>query len=408
MTSHHLRYVAVLLFLCQPLVAREYRDTLRTRSGDLIIVPYSVSIAGDQVAISLRPAIKKLSKQSSTRYRRQDELTVVLFDRNGSFLDASFSGERPEAFLVPAEVEYNYSEDGFFTLHDSPTLSFRLLNGASGMKMQLPVFLAHHPMRGKYNLIANCGSISVNVSSPVVKQKPQPESQDTYKTVNSTIEIESDNTDITRVLDCIGNISKRLPQEDRLPFSESLEGDVRLLRAWQYDVKDRRLKEKINETLDAYEVKKKQLQDAADAAQRAAQAKAAQEQKRIEEEQKAKEAEAEAAQKEEAEKSRKRNVWMVIGGIFSAVLAFLGNQVLQNRRNAKSQKSMMEMQQSITRQAENAAKRRAQSLARSKTNQIIGKTRSAAESAVKNGLGNVGKTVGKTVGKAGNKKNFSI
>ena len=60
-------------------------------------------------------------------------------------------------------------------------------------------------------------------------------------------------------------------------------------------------------------------------------------------------------QQEEAEKGKKRNMWLMIGAAILGVLGFGGNQVAQHMRSTKNQKSMMEMQQNAIKRAENPA-----------------------------------------------------
>ena len=420
------------LLLASPLSAKEVRDTLMTRAGDRIIVPYEYSITGGQMTLHFRPALKRLSAETSRHYRKADELTVVIFDRNGSYVDASFSGDViPEAFMVPAELSYTISREGYYLLHDSPTLSFVLRGAADDVELSIPAYLAQHVKKGKYKLISRCGAIHVKVAKPSAGTSVSAGGATALETVTSTVEIEADNGDMTRVLDCIANINARLPHEDRLPMSESLEGDVRLLREWKYSVTDRNLKDRVTQTLDAYELKKRQLEDAAAAQQRAAQRKIEEDQRRAEEEMKAQVEAEEAKRQEETEKNRKKNIWMVIGGIIMAAGAFVGNQLLQSSRTRKNQKDMLEMQQSLAKKAEDEALRRAGNIARSEVNRSVDQVRRKAENTIRQGVRKaedtvrqgvrqgvrkaedtvrqgVNQGVGKVAGKNKNKKNFSI
>ena len=71
-----------------------------------------------------------------------------------------------------------------------------------------------------------------------------------------------------------------------------------------------------------------------------------------------------------AEKEKKRNLWMIIGGIVLAILAFIGNQVFQGIRNKRNQMRMMNMQQNIADKAEAEAKRQARNAIRTQRNRI--------------------------------------
>lgn len=378
------------------------RDTLKTAMGDRLIIPYEYTVSGNRLTIRLKPAIKRLGNENSKRYRKPEELTVVIFDRKGSFEDAAFSGELiPRAFIVPSGMSYSLSREGYYLLHESPDLNFIFRDDIDEADLSFPAYLAYHVRKGHYRLIASCGSLNIKTKVDCVSDLQSSSRNPSLLTERvesreklSTVEIESDNSDVTRVLDCIANINARLPMEERLPMSESIEGDVRLLREWKYGVTDARLKERVNETLDAYEEKKRQLENAAE--------EAAQEEKKRMQEEIIAQNEAEAAQqKEDAEKNRKRSVWMIIGGGLVAAGAFVGNQLLQNHRNRKNQKDMMEMQQSLVRKAENEAKRRTIGKARSEMTHAVNKARGSAEKSIKKG-------VGKVTGKKMNKKNITI
>jgi hypothetical protein len=365
------RYLFILFFLLTPgsLFGKEARDTLKTRTGDRIIIPYEYTLSGEELTIRFKPALKRLGAENARRYKKLEELTVILFDRNGAYEDASFSGDlTPEAFMVPASLSYSMSREGYYLLHDSPSMTFRLKEGARDVDIAIPAYLAHHVKKGRYKLIAR-GDLTIKVKAPSSRPSAQPAPVREAVTT-STVEVEADNGDMTRVLDCIANINSRLPQEDRLPMSESLEGDVRLLREWKYTVTNPNLKDKVAETLDAYELKKRQLEDAEAARIRAEQRKAEEEQLRAQEELKEQQ-EAEAArQQKEAEKNRKKNIWTIIGGAILAAGAFVGNQFLQSFRNKKNQQSMMEMQQTLARRAEDEAKRRTRSMVQAQAAQV--------------------------------------
>ena len=76
------------------------------------------------------------------------------------------------------------------------------------------------------------------------------------------------------------------------------------------------------------------------------------------------------AQQIASEKEKKRNLWMIIGGIILAILAFIGNQIFQGIRNKKNQMRMMDMQQNIADKAEAEAKRQARNAIRTQQNRI--------------------------------------
>ena len=104
-----------------------------------------------------------------------------------------------------------------------------------------------------------------------------------------------------------------------------------------------------------------------------------------------------AVAQQKAEEDKKRNIWLMIGGVVLAVLAFVGSQVSQHFRNAKNQKNMMDMQNAVAKQAEQEAKRRARTIAQAQARQ--------ARSEMQKGARNF---VNKGIGKGKNKKDVSI
>ena len=65
---------------------------------------------------------------------------------------------------------------------------------------------------------------------------------------------------------------------------------------------------------------------------------------------------------------------------------FFGNQAFQHYRNLQSQKGLEAMQDKIARRAENEAKRRAQSVVRSKVSRVQSQARRKANDAVRDGI----------------------
>ena len=148
-----------------------------------------------------------------------------------------------------------------------------------------------------------------------------------------------------------------------------------------------------------YEDKKKALKEQASAAQIAAQQEAEERVKRESEEIQARNDSIMLVQQEQAEKEKEKDLWMIIGGVILAILAFVGNQIFQSFRNTRNQKNMMNLQQSIADKAETEAKRRARNAIRSTTNRTVYQAKSEVREAVRK------KTTIKVNGKS---KNLSI
>ena len=94
-----------------------------------------------------------------------------------------------------------------------------------------------------------------------------------------------------------------------------------------------------------------------------------------------------------------RDKWlMFIIAAVLGVLGFGGSQFLQYRRSVNSQRNLEDMQQKMVQRAENEAKRRAQSMVRNKTHQVVGKAKQKGRQAVRSGVKSIGdKATGKDV-----------
>ncbi len=193
--------------------------------------------------------------------------------------------------------------------------------------------------------------------------------------ITSTQELEADNSDITGILGSISLVERLLATETELPFSQALQMEIHSLNTMKSRVSDREMVERINEVLLKYDSKEKELKAAGAAAASMSQAeeKALREQEKQEEEQRRKEAE--EASRQQEEKQQKRTVWMIVAGAVVAVLGFVGNGVFRHFRDKNQQKSIMEMQQSLTRQAEHEARRRSGEIVRNKAHQMANKMR---------------------------------
>ena len=74
---------------------------------------------------------------------------------------------------------------------------------------------------------------------------------------------------------------------------------------------------------------------------------------------------------------------MIIGGVLLAILLFVGNQVMQSFRNIRTQRSMMQMQQDATKQAQNIARSKAQSEIRKQTHKVTGQVRKKGQTIIR-------------------------
>ena len=388
----------VTMFLnCLSVYAKTVKDTLVTTDGDRIILTYELSRSEDHYTLRFNNQQKKLGRINGDKYADLSKVAVMFFDRTGGFSNnVSITNMVPEAFMVPSNVNYEHSSDGFFVVQDYPTLNFTA-KGSSDIT--IPIYLAYHPKKGKYTLFSKCKGMKIHLSASSSTTRQQGPSQITQQTVTSTTEIEADNTAALKVMESIKLAKELLYEADKLPFSESLQDEIRFIRVQKREITDAGLLSQISDILQMYEDKKASLEEKASAAQIAAQLEAEEKAKREAEEIQARNDSIMAAQQEQVEKDKERNIWMIIGGVILAILAFIGNQVFQSFRNNRNQKNMMNIQQSIANQAEAEAKRRARNAIRSTTNRTVNQAKSEVREAVRK------KTTIKVNGKS---KNLSI
>ena len=392
-------FLATIFLNCLCVHAKTVKDTLVTTDGDRIILTYEISHSDNHYTIRFNNnPQKKFGSINRDKYADQSsKVAVMFFDRTGGFSnDVSITNMVPEAFMVPSNVNYEHSSDGFFVVQDYPTLNFTA-KGSSDIT--IPIYLAYHPKKGKYTLFSKCKGMKIHLSASSSTTRQQGPSQITQQTVTSTTEIEADNTSALKVMESIKLAKELLYEADKLPFSESLQDEIRFIRIQKREITDTGLLSQISDVLQMYEDKKTALEEKASAAQIAAQEEAEAKAKREAEEIQARNDSIMAAQQEQAEKDKERNIWMIIGGVILAILAFIGNQVFQSFRNNRNQKNMMNIQQSIANQAEAEAKRRARNAIRSTTNRTVNQAKSEVREAVRK------KTTIKVNGKS---KNLSI
>lgn len=345
------------------------RDTVYTTDKDRIIVCYDIACSNGTYTISFHNDVRrKLGTINSKKYEDLTKIGVMFFDRTGNYdKNVSISGMVPESIMIPSDVQYNHSPEGYFIIQDSPILIFKTAGKAT---IDIPLYLAYHPKKEKYTLFSKCQDLRIKLAPAGNSIKPSSATRTLQQVVTSTSETEADNTALVKALESI-NLAQRLIEEaDKLPFSESLIDEINYLRQMKRDITDQEVLSEIADILNKYEDKKKLLEEQASAEQLAIQRQAEEKARREAEAIQAQNDSIVAAQQLQAEKTQKRNTWMIIGGVVLAVLGFIGNQIFQHFRNARNQRNMMEMQQSIADQAEREAKRRARNAVRNTSNRV--------------------------------------
>lgn len=369
-----------LLFLPLCLYGKVKKDTIYTTDGDRIILTYEIVSSANQTIIKFIGQQKKLGRINA-KYKDLSKIAVMFFDRTGDYNDGvSVTNMVPEAFMTPSGVQYQKSTDGFYLIQAEPKLVFTV---TSDTEILIPIYLAYKPKKGKYELFSRSRDLKISLGSQKNTSSMRTALQTEQQIITSTAEIEPDNTVVIKVLESI-NIAKDLISETTaLPFSDNLQDEINYLRQKRREITDNELVSEITDVMDLYESKKRMLEEKSLAEQQAQQH---EEELRAQKEAqviKAQNDSLEAVRQAATEREKKRNLWMIIGGIVLAVFAFVGNQIFQSMRNRKNQKSMMDMQQNIADRAEAEAKRRARNSMRAQRNNVVNGTRQKVSDAVR-------------------------
>lgn len=372
--------------------AKEVTDTLESSKRDRVIITYDITQHNGQVTVKFLDVKKKLGRTYRDKYKKLDEIAVLFFDRTGNYEDdMKFSGINTDAFMIPKDVKYKVSKDGYFLLNDNPALSVEL-NTDENVELSIPLFIAHYEGKHRYNIFSRCEDLRITLS-PKKSARVQDVSTQRLTTQTITTQEETDETDADVVVanSLINRIKGLLAEQDEYPFSDELKQAISSLREISYRPIDSNLSSRIGEVLSACNQREKELKAEAKAAEDAAAKNAELQAKLAEEQAQARQDSIAAVAQQKAEEDRKQNLWLIIGGVILAILAFVGNQTFQHFRNVKNQKSIMDMQQNVVKRAEDEAKRRARNMAHSQINRVQGEVRRKTRGAVNDGISKISK-----------------
>lgn len=367
------------LFVATP-QAKEVTDTLLTTSGDRMILRYAVAPEGEGYTLKFSTT-PRIIPSASSKLRKEskgslDRLKVVIFDRVGDFGATEWKGLTPKAFIKPAGLSYDDSKDGFYILGQSAPLTFKA-ETSDAVTVSFPIFIALYEKKQNYKLLTqSAGPLTVKFAPSKASKSATSTSTGSHTesvTVSFQMELEADNTDITNALQSIEMVNQMLAMTTEGSFSQSLQMELMNLRMMKSKITDPDLLGKINEVLLAASQKEKELAQAQ--ANDEATAKAIEQANLAQ--QKKEEQERQAAAQEEArfqeEKQQKRTMWLIIGGVLLAVVGFVGNAIFRHFSELNNKKSILEMQESLTKQAESEAKRRSREIIRNKAHQAMNK-----------------------------------
>ena len=347
--------LATLLLLAGLAQAKEVRDTLFSGSGDRVIVTYSIVQNGGQLSVRFQGVQKKLGQKHQEKYKKLNEVAVVMFDRSGNYSDIKFDGMTAEAFMVPSNLSYNKSSDGYFLLQDEPSISFGVTSGKA--QLTIPLYLAHYEGKRHYKVFAKCGDLKLTSSGEsrravgIAVGQGEMEVETVTSSTEEEILTDEGLSPVDEAAIRISSLNSMLERATKFPLSEDLTHEAQMLRELRFKITDPEVSAQISQVLENYENKKQELESQADASQQqaaAAQAAAAQAQQ-------ARADSIAAAQAEQSSKDKKDMMWL-IGGIGVLSLLFMGGkQLYQTIKNNKMQKQMMDS----IKQAQNAAMRSA-------------------------------------------------
>ena len=375
--------------------AKEITDTLESTKRDRVIVTYDITQSDGQFVIKFIDAKKRLGQTYRNKYKKLDEIEVLFFDKVGNFEDnMEFSGISIEAFMRPSGIKYKSTGDGYFILKDNPTLSLELMSTESA-ELTIPIYLAHYEGKWRYKVFSRCQDLIVKIPLKKTTRNSFIEtSQIATHTITSQEEIEGTFTDIDEANILINKITDLTKEQDEYPFSDELKQAILRLREISYRLTDSRVSSKISEVLSTCKLKEDELKGNAKAIEAATEREAERKAKLAEAEAQARQDSIAAAAQLQAEKEKKQNLWLIIGGVILAILVFIGNQVFLHFRNVKNQRSIMDMQETVVKRAENEAKRRARNMAQSQISRVQGEARRKTRNAINNGVEKISKGKG--------------
>lgn len=356
MNSLRTLLLVLATIFCSHCMAKDVKDTLFSSSGDRVIVSYSIVNSGGQLTVKFQGVQKKLGSKNQEKYKKLDEVAVVMFDRSGNYKDMKFDGMAPDAFMVPSNLNYSRSSDGYFLLQDEPSMQFSVTSGNKA-QLSIPLYLAHYEGKRHYKVFAKCGNLQLSSTSGGQRKggggaggggamMGGDDEGGGFETVATTTEEVIADEGISPAEEAsirINSINSMLERATKLPLSEDLTNEVKMLRELRFKITDTEITSKINQALEAYEAKKQEMEEKADAAAQAAADEEKQQQARND-------SLSNVSMLQQAKE--KKDLMYLIGGVAIVVLLFSGvkqiMKMVKEHKQAKQQKEMMEKIQKMS------------------------------------------------------------
>lgn len=386
-----MRYLVLLIFLsfCDFCYGREVTDTLRSTKNDRVIITYDVTLDNGHVQVKFKKVSKSLGASHRDEYNELDKVAVIFFDRYGNYKNYKFTGINIDAILrIPSNLKYVESSEGYHILrHDQmPIISAEFRSGENqDCTLEIPIYLAYYKRTGLirkksiYDVFAQCGVLKVKVSKRNSVSDVQNTGRSESQTITSSTVIEGEmQEDDNEALGLANSVMSLLCLQTKLPFDDELKSNFSNLNRLSHKVKDDRVRSRVEEAIEAYREKQKELEMVEEAKKEEADRLIMEEK----EKERARQDSIAEAQKIETEKQQKRNLWMIIGGVILAVALFVGNQLAQTLRNKRTEKNMHD----LARQAEEKAKRQARQRIQTKINKAEYEAKRKSRELVNDGI----------------------
>lgn len=442
------------LFLTLHASAGDETVVLRSDNRDKITLKYNVAERDGRFVIRFLRVTKDLSSVFREKYHNLDEVRVFVFDKTGGFGDGvEFVSDNvsTRAFNVTDDrINYQRSAKGYMILDDpyeKPEMIIEPLADEE-VSISVPLYLAHYEKRKKYKILSKLDNLNILLPKRRQKSLAFNGSAKSNRSITVREEVEAAGELELSTAEIAHNLIRLIKVElDKPEITGTLDEYVQTLRQQAPQITDASLSREVMYVLSQYENKKKVMADQDHVGQSIAVQEGVRQQQRDEAERdvefvsdllsKKELSEGDASELQstaqnlrrqsyqvgkydqelaarmrstadecdkkvtEIEQSKKRrNIWMIVGGVLLAVLMFVGNQVFQHIRTEKSRKQWAN---GMVNRAEGELTRRAQGAVRSKVNRVQGEMRQRGRDIVRDGVNSAVKGV-----KGKNNKGFSI
>jgi hypothetical protein len=241
-------------------------DTLFSEDNDRVIINYDLAQSGQEVTVKFNTVHKKLCNYNADKYRKLDHVHVMFFDRAGNFKKHKFNGIAITPFMVPANISYTPSEDGFFILSEQPELKFTA-TGSDPVRIDIPLYLANYEKKRQHEVFTRCGTLRLE---PKAKgRRPSANGggdDDDEEIIESEEIIEEGISPAEEARIRMNTVQKMLDKAKKYPFSDALQKEISALRDLQMKLQgDPDVAKQVSDLLDTCDDKEAELQEKGDA-----------------------------------------------------------------------------------------------------------------------------------------------